>query len=209
MLIASFRKLQALGLLVAEMSVTPAAAGERTAAIRSVVAQMVPVAGIVALGLFVLVLSSALLPTLKVFLVLLAIVAIITWLLWHSFIKIYSKAQVALQETFAQSPAPSPHPAVLPPSLREANLETIRIAPDSPAVGKLIHELQLRTQTGASIVVIERGGTNLVNPGADEELRSGDQVLLLGSQAQLAAARTVLHPQGSGPGRGGGALSLR
>lgn len=45
--IATARKLQALGLLVAEMKVTRAAAGERTAAIRAIVAQFIPVAGTV------------------------------------------------------------------------------------------------------------------------------------------------------------------
>src|SRR6185436_4286530 len=102
MFIATFRKLQALGLLVAETKVSEAAAGERTTAIRSVVAQVVPIAGVVALGLFVLVLSSALLPAFNVLVVLLIIVAFITWLLWRSFIRVYSKAQVALKETFAQ-----------------------------------------------------------------------------------------------------------
>src|SRR5262249_12215255 len=184
MFIATFRKLQALGLLVAETKVSPAVAGERTIAIRAVVAQIVPIAGTVALGLFVLVLSSALLPTFKVLVGLLLVVAIITWLLWQSFIKVYSKAQIALKETLAQPPPPRDgHPtAALPPLLREADLETVAIAAESPAAGKLIRELQLRTQTGASIVGIERDGGSILNPGPDEELRGGDQVLLLGNR---------------------------
>jgi CPA2 family monovalent cation:H+ antiporter-2 len=194
LLIATFRKLQALGLLVAETKVTPAAAGERTAAIRAIVAQIVPIAGTVALGLFILVLSSALLPSLNVLLVLLVIVACTTWLHWRSFIRIYSRAQVALEETFAQPPATHPHdaPAALQSLLREADLETVTITGDSPAAGKLIHELELRTRTGASIVGIERNGANLINPSADEELRSGDQVLLLGTRDQLDSAKAVL-----------------
>ena len=191
--IATFRKLQALGLLLAETKVTQAAAGERTAAIRAVVAQVVPIAGTLALGLFVLVLSSALLPTFKVLAGLLVVVALITWLLWRSFIKVYAKAQGALQETFASPPAPRPvpAPAALPALLREADLETVMLAADSPAVGKLIRELELRTRTGASIVGFARNGTNLINPGPDEELQSGDQVLLLGTRAQLDAARAA------------------
>ncbi|MBP9901195.1 MAG: cation:proton antiporter [Verrucomicrobia subdivision 3 bacterium] len=192
MLIATFRKLQALGLLVAEAKVTEAAAGERVAAIRAVVAQVVPIAGAVALGLFVLGLSSALLPSFKVFMVLLAIVGFITWLLWRSFIKVYSKAQLALQETLAAPSTPRPNQApALPALLREADLETISLAADSPAVGKLIRELQLRTRTGASIVGFERNGINLINPGPDEELQAGDQVLLLGTRSQLDAARAA------------------
>ena len=40
--------------------------------------------------------------------------------------------------------------------------------------------------------VIERGGVNNVNPGPDEELQTNDQVLLLGSVAQLEKARKHL-----------------
>jgi len=195
MFIATSRKLQALGLLIAEAKVTVAAAGERTAAIRAVVAQVIPIAGTVALGLFVLVLSSALLPTFNVLMVLLAIVALITWLLWRSFIKVYSKAQFALQETFAQLPAPrhAPAPAALPSLLREADLVTVTVSAGSPAAGSLIRELELRTRTGASIAGIERNGANIINPGPDEELLVGDQILLLGTLVQLRDSKPVFQ----------------
>ena len=126
MLIATFRKLQALGLLVADTKVPASAAGERTAAIRALVAQVVPLTGTIALGFYILVLSSTLLPSFKVTLALILIVAFIAWLLWRSFIRVYSKAQIALQETFAQPPAPRPQaaPAALPSLLREADLES-------------------------------------------------------------------------------------
>jgi CPA2 family monovalent cation:H+ antiporter-2 len=197
MFIATARKLQALGLLLAETKVTESAAGERTAAIRAIVANFVPIAGTVALGLFTLVLSSTLLPPLPVLLVLLVIVGLIAWLLWRSFIKVYSKAQVALQETFAQPADPRPGTAqsAKPSLLRDADLETVMLTADSPAVGKLIRELELRTRTGASIVAIERNGVNTVNPGPDEELQANDQVLLLGSTAQLEKARKHLLEQ--------------
>lgn len=194
MFVATARKLQALGLLLAETKVSQAAAGERTAAIRSVVATIVPIAGTVTLGLFVLVLSSTLLPPLNVLLVLLVISGFIAWLLWRSFIKVYSKAQIALQETFAQPPAPRHDTAQIakPSLLRDADLETVILTAGSPAIGKLIRELELRTRTGASIVAIERSGVNGVNPGPDEELQVNDQVLLLGNAAQLEKARKHL-----------------
>jgi CPA2 family monovalent cation:H+ antiporter-2 len=195
MFIATARKLQALGMLIAETMVTEASAGDRATAVRAFIAKAVPIAGTVVLGVFMLVLSSALLPPFRVLIVLLVLVALIVWLLWRSFIKVYSKAQFALQETLAQQPLPGHDTAhlALPSMLREANLETIALMPDSPAVGKLIRELQLRTQTGASIVGIERAGGNLINPGPDEELQPGDQVLLLGNRAQLQAARAALR----------------
>jgi CPA2 family monovalent cation:H+ antiporter-2 len=194
LLIATMRKLQAIGLLVAETKVTEAAAGKRTPAIRAVVAQVVPIAGTIVLGLYVIVLSSTLLPSLKMFIVLLILIAIISWFLRRSFVRAYSQAQWALEETFSQSPTASPDPkqAHLPPVLRDANLETVVITARSPAVGKLIRELQLRAETGASIVGIERTGANIINPGPDEELQTGDQVLLLGTRRQLEVARNIL-----------------
>jgi CPA2 family monovalent cation:H+ antiporter-2 len=195
MFIATSRKLQALGMLLAELKVTQAAAGERTAAIRSIVQTVIPLAGTVALGLFVLVLSSALLPPLNVLLVLLAVIGFIAWLMWRSFVRVYSKAQSALHETFAQQPEPKHEPPAitLPPLLQEADLDTTVIAPDSPFVGKLLREIGLRTNTGASVVGIEREGPNIINPGPDEEILAQDRVLLLGNRDQLAAAKKFLN----------------
>ena len=76
--------------------------------------------------------------------------------------------------------------------MRDADLETVVITAGSTAIGKLIRELELRTRTGASIVAIDRGGVNMVNPGPDEELQTNDQLLLLGSAAQLENARKQL-----------------
>lgn len=191
--VATFRKLQALGMLIAELKVKPAMAGERTAAIRAVVAHVVPAAGIIGLTLFGLTLSSTLLPRTNVLIMLLVVLAGLTWLLWRSAIKIYSKGQIALHETLSQPPPK--HAATqtaIPALLREADLEPVTIGENSVAARKLIRELALRTQTGASVVGIERAGTAIINPGPDEELQPGDQVLLLGTTAQLAAARKLM-----------------
>ncbi|HXJ57302.1 MAG TPA: TrkA C-terminal domain-containing protein [Verrucomicrobiae bacterium] len=71
-------------------------------------------------------------------------------------------------------------------------LQTVQLAAASPAAGRLIGELQLRTQTGASIVAIERSGQNILNPGPDEELQAGDQIVLFGSRSHLDAAIRAL-----------------
>jgi monovalent cation:H+ antiporter-2, CPA2 family len=203
MFIATSRKLQALGLLVAELKVTTAAAGERAAAIRAVVAQLIPIAGTAILALYILVLSATLLPSLETFLILLVLVGAISWLLRRSFIRVYSKAQVVLQETFAQTAIPRNHPSptALPSLLREADLATVTVTPHSPVAGRFIRELDLRSRTGASIVGIERNGTNVINPGPDEELQAGDQILLLGNPNQLQAAQQMFEsvdPQSTG-----------
>ncbi len=200
MFIATSRKLQALGLLVAEMKVKESAAGKRTAAIRAVVAQIIPIVGTAMLGLYVLALSSTLLPSARAMIVLLLLAGVLSWVLRRSFIRVYVKAQFALEETFAQPPATRAEPLPAAASLlRESNLATVAIAANSPAAGRLIRELDLRTRTGASIVGIERSGGNRINPGPDEELQAGDQVLLLGSPGQLTAAKAYLQPDAPGP----------
>ncbi len=70
---------------------------------------------------------------------------------------------------------------------------TVRLPENNSAVGKLIGELRLRTETGASIVGIQRDGSSLINPGPDEELRAGDEILLLGNEEHLQSAQRRLH----------------
>jgi monovalent cation:H+ antiporter-2, CPA2 family len=192
LLVATYRKLQALGLLFGEIAAQRRKNDPRASAVQNVVSTAVPLAGAVCLGVLVLVLSSALLPSWRILIVLLVAVAIVTVLLWRSLIKVYSKAQIALEETFAEQPEPLHQPTPLAGILKEAQLASITIPAGSPAKGKLIRELALRTKTGASIVAIERTGGPIINPGPDEEIQADDKVLLLGRAEHLEAARRHL-----------------
>ena len=159
LLIAVFRKLRALAMLLSEMSVTRVAGGVNTNSLRSVVANTIVAAGCIMLVLIILLLSSTILPSWKLLLVQALIVTVTAILLRRSFTKLYSKAQFALQETLAQAPVRR-HDAgetTLPAMMREAQIATIRIGKAASVAGKLIGELRLRTNTGASIVGIQRG----------------------------------------------------
>jgi CPA2 family monovalent cation:H+ antiporter-2 len=195
MLIAVVRKWQAFGMLVGEISVSRAAAGENTAALRAVVSRTIFVGGCAGLILFLLLLSSAVLPSWNLLVVLALILAATTLLMRRAFIRVHSKAQIALHETLSQPPAIRHEETAqaLPSLLRHAELVLVGVQESSPVAGKLIAELQLRTLTGASIVGIERGEENLINPGIEEELRAGDSVLLLGSVSQIKAARNLIE----------------
>ncbi len=195
MLLATFHKLQALGLLIAEMKVPEKAAGEKTSAIRAVVAQLVPGIGLVVIGVYIIALSSAIVPPKEILVALIAILAVLTWLFRRSFTRLYSKAQFALRDTLSQEPAPHPDHAPhgrtqVPP---EVELESIVVTDGSPAAGKRIRELTLRTRTGASIVSVKRNGDMIVNPDPDEELQTGDQVWLIGSPTQIESALAALQ----------------
>jgi monovalent cation:H+ antiporter-2, CPA2 family len=194
LLIATYRKMQALGMLLAEVTATRLKNEPRIAAIQAVISNTVPIAGAVGLGLLLLLLSSPLLPSGKILVPLLIIIAAVAALMWRTFIRIYSKAQASLEETFAQPPPPRHHesPTQLFGVLKKAQVRTVSLTSGCRAAGKLIRELALRTETGASIVGIERAGTAIINPGPDEELAINDQVLLLGTTTQLDDAQRFL-----------------
>jgi monovalent cation:H+ antiporter-2, CPA2 family len=199
LVIASYRKLRAIALVVAERVVTRADAGEHTVAVRRVLSTTILAAGMVAILLSVMLLSSTILPPWPVLTVLAFVVAVLGAVAWRNLERIYAKAESALTETLTRPPephaehgAPAKPERPLPTMLHAAELETIEILPGTVAAGKLIRELQLRSQSGASAVGIERNGNSIVNPGPDEELQEGDKVLLLGSRGQLDAARAYL-----------------
>lgn len=197
MLIAIVRKWQAFGMLVSEMSVTRAAAKENTQALRGLISNIVFIAGCAALFLIILVLSSAILPSRKLLIVLALVVVVMTIFMWRLFARLHSRAQFALHETLNEAPLPhhpaeSSHAPQLPSLLSHAELITLTITTTSPAAGKMLSELQLRTLTGASIVGIERNGENIINPGISEDIRPGDSVLLIGSTEQIEKAKEVL-----------------
>jgi CPA2 family monovalent cation:H+ antiporter-2 len=108
-------------------------------------------------------------------------------------LRLYSRAEIALHETLTQLPLLRPEEAKpMPELLREAELETLEIPVESAVALRKLREIPLRSQTGASIVAIERSGERLINPGPDEVLRPGDRVLLLGQAEQLPGARELL-----------------
>ncbi|MBI5686405.1 MAG: cation:proton antiporter [Verrucomicrobia bacterium] len=195
MLITSFRKLQAFAMLVAEMSVSHGAAGKNTLALRAVVSGIIVTAASAGLVLFILLLSTAILPSPNTLLIAALVFVVAAVLLWRAFSRLYARAQLALRETLAQPPPPRHDElrAALPPLLRDAQLEMVKISENSPTAGKTIGELRLRSGTGASIVGIDHGDRQLANPSPEEEIRAGDQVLLLGNRSQLDAAKALIQ----------------
>jgi len=66
-----------------------------------------------------------------------------------------------------------------------------RVPPGSPAVGRSIGELRLRSVTGATIVGIRHDGHLVTNPGPDERFAAGDEVTVVGTADQQAAVRRL------------------
>ncbi|WP_296652522.1 cation:proton antiporter [Paraburkholderia sp.] len=103
-LVAVWRKMQSLALLLAEVSVNPEHAGRLTRALRHTIAEIVPVLAMVGVFLLVAGLSRTILPPTGYLIGLLAGAAGLTMLLWRWCVKIHASMQIALRETFDERP---------------------------------------------------------------------------------------------------------
>jgi CPA2 family monovalent cation:H+ antiporter-2 len=190
--IASFRKLQAVGMLVADLKTFRAASPATRQGMQTIVSQVIAVTGTISMAILGLILSSALLPPLEVVLTLLLVLGLVTFLSWRKFVKVYATAQIALRQTLEEKPTGNHHTQEtshnLHPMLSQAKIRMVRVREDSSFAGKLIREIELRSRTGASIVAIQRQSSSMVNPRPQEEIHAGDELLLLGSEEQLQAA---------------------
>ena len=69
----------------------------------------------------------------------------------------------------------------------------VSLRADSEGVGKKLSELDLHTNSGAVVVAIGRGDSEVVVPTNDEILRAGDILELAGSSQAVTAARRLLE----------------
>ena len=106
MLIAVYRKAEALGMLLAEIGIRERFAGSYTQAIRNVLARVIPLATLLALALLVSALSSAILPPRGVALSLVVLGVVAAVVLWRGLVKMHARLQAALKETL-EKPGPS------------------------------------------------------------------------------------------------------
>ena len=195
--IATYRKLKALGMILAELGITDAMAGERKTEIRAVVANAILVGGLLALSGFTFALSYAVLPPAQAQIALIIVAGLLLYWLRGSFNKIYFQGKAALAGTFSKPYEKPPEETKVDAIrvtqlLRDACLETLLLTEGMPGAGRSPRELELKTRTGAFIVGVDREGCQIINPEADEILLPKDQLLLLGSRAQLDAAVQML-----------------
>lgn len=102
-LIAAYRKLKALSLLLTEVGVSPEFAGRHTATVRRAISEVIPVAAMVIIFLLLSALSSSILPPAEMLVLVLAVVALLGALLWTRFVKLHARLQIALIETLDAS----------------------------------------------------------------------------------------------------------
>ena len=102
-LIAAYRKLKALSMLLAEMGVKPEMAGRHTQRVRRVIAEVIPLLSLLVIFLLLSALSASILPTSELLLVIAVVAALVVALLWRWFIRVHTRMQIALLETLENS----------------------------------------------------------------------------------------------------------
>jgi CPA2 family monovalent cation:H+ antiporter-2 len=101
-LIAAYRKLKALSMLLAEMGVKPEVAGQYTAQARKVVSELIPIVAMLVMVLLVAALSASILPPAPLLVAVLVGMGLLLPLLWKRFVRLHSRLQIALMETLEE-----------------------------------------------------------------------------------------------------------
>ncbi len=102
MLIAVYRKAEALGMLLAELGIRERHAGGYTRAIRGVLARLIPLATLFALSVLVGALGSTILPPRGIALSLAAAGVVLSVVMWRGLVKVHARLQAALRDTIAK-----------------------------------------------------------------------------------------------------------
>jgi CPA2 family monovalent cation:H+ antiporter-2 len=199
-LLGEVRVARALGALLAEQAM-PA---EKTtldlaAAPRRALLVTMQLSALLAAGIPLVAVTQPFLPSVPGAALLLAAVGLLAIPFWRSATDLHGHvkagAQVLLEALALQGGAAplsqNSEARRLVPGLGEAS--TLRLAPDCPAVGRTLAELNLRGLTGATVIAVERPTKGVLYPGAHEVLLAGDVLVFTGTDDAVVAARQVLR----------------
>lgn len=101
-LIAAYRKLKALSLLFAELTISDAGSVGR--ALRRVIAEVIPIVSIAVILMLIASLSRRILPSPEMLMIILVCAASLTVLMWRPFVRWHSRLQIALFDTLREEP---------------------------------------------------------------------------------------------------------
>ena len=76
--------------------------------------------------------------------------------------------------------------------LGEAIIEWIDVGEGSPIAGETLGAAQVRRETGASVIAIQRGPDTIANPDSETTVETGDILLTLGSRAEQTALEQLV-----------------
>jgi TrkA domain protein len=80
--------------------------------------------------------------------------------------------------------------------LAQLSIEWVKVRRDTLLAGATIAKLDVRRETGASILAVLRDGQVIANPEADETLTDGDTIVVAGSREQVERFLAFASGQG-------------
>jgi CPA2 family monovalent cation:H+ antiporter-2 len=102
----------------------------------------------------------------------------------------YNRLETRFLKNLNAREAQNRQPGILP---WDAHLADLNVAPESGLVGQTLAELSVREKYGVNIALIERGKLMIPTPGRDERLYPNDKVMVIGTDEQLAAVKTLFE----------------
>lgn len=78
-------------------------------------------------------------------------------------------------------------------ALEAGTTEIYRVANDNPLIGRSLRAVDLRRRSGATVIAVVCEGVPHPNPEPELEIRAGDDLVLVGSHAQIDQAFQVLN----------------
>ena len=198
--IGIFRCMRQLGLLLASEALPQDELdrSDRVDAPRSTLVLALQVTIFLAVGMPILALTQPFLPLSPGILVLGSTLAIVTWLFWRTTTKLEGHVRagtvmitdVLSRQSRTAQPFALDQVQELLPGL--GTFTSVRIESGDAAEGKCLVGLNLRGLSGATVICISRGEGQVVAPNGEDSLRSGDVLVLSGTQEAIRTARTML-----------------
>jgi CPA2 family monovalent cation:H+ antiporter-2 len=75
----------------------------------------------------------------------------------------------------------------------DAHLVELVVSQEASIIGKTLEEISIRENYGVNIARIERGKITIPTPGRNERLYPGDEILVIGTDEQLALLRPIIE----------------
>jgi K+/H+ antiporter YhaU regulatory subunit KhtT len=176
----------------------PIAVNGASLRVREVVHVSFLLAGSILLGLPVLVATAPFLDTAPIAAGWILIVVVLAAFLYGRVRRLHGRLKDTLEAILEQA-----HPTVSVPRVLESlqarglplelKTATIVLSPEPWAGGRRLVDIRLRQETGATVLLVQREGTDGPEvPTAETVLAPGDELTLVGSDSELEAAKAVL-----------------
>ncbi len=165
--------------------------GRQLTRVRRFIRSTLRVAGMVALVVYATFLCVGFLQNIWLLALLILATALFLTRFSKRFRSNYHASHTTLTRAFDVGALPPQDPVTVE-ALIAVHTETITIPRDAAVDGKTLGELDLRHETGASVISVSTRAGSTVSPGRDTRLGSGDTLVIVGADHELAKATALL-----------------